>query len=176
VYRFLRSVEGYDGIHDEDSHEDLYGLFRYVLSHTGYPAGSSKQVTTWYGDLANSVFVEDASEDWQHAKPSEGVRSALKREIEAVADAPSETEDDGDGELVDDDSCGECDRDECAGRLIDVFDVTAYLRQNEPPPGVRDAMEIARDWRLGRIEPPPGLKLPQTREDAVDAFGAMLSE
>ena len=174
VYRFLRSVEHYEGIHDEDSHEDLYGLFRYLLSHTGYPVGSSKQVTTWYGELANSVFVEEATEDWQHAKPSEGVRSALKREIEAVADAPAEVEEeDGAADPTEDDSCGECERDDCDGILIDVFDVTAYLRQNDPPDEVRDSMELARDWRLGRIEPPPGLKLPQTREDAVLAFDEM---
>jgi hypothetical protein len=174
VYRFLRSVEAYTGIHDSDSHEDLYGLFRYVLSHTGYPSGSTKQVTTWYGDLANSVFVEEATEDWQNQKPSEGVRSALEREIEAVAEDGGITDDgDDDGQLVDDDSCGDCPDDECDGLLIDVFDVSRYLRQNDPPPDVIDAMELCRDWRLGRTEPPPGLKRPQSKADARDAFDAM---
>ena len=176
VYHFMRSVESYDGIRDRDSHEDLYGLFRYVLSHTGYPAGSSKQVTTWYGDLANSVFVEEAIEDWQLPKPSEGIRSALQREIEAVAGPGGDDDDGGDGQLVDDDSCGECPVDGCGGVLIDAFDVTSFLVQNEPPPDVRDKMEVVRDWRLGRVEPPPGLKLPQSEQDAMDAFDAICGE
>ena len=176
VYHWMRSTEPYSGIHDSDSHEDLYGLFRYLLSHTGYPAESSKQVTTWYGDLANSVFVEEATEDWQHPKPSEGVRSALQREIEEVAGAGrvEDNDDRADAQLVDDDSCGDCPVDECSGVLIDAFDVSSYLIQNDPPPDERDKMEVVRDWRLGRVEPPPGLKLPQSEQDAVDAFDAIV--
>ncbi|MCD2205308.1 hypothetical protein, partial [Halobacterium sp. KA-6] len=87
LYQFKRSLSAFGGIHDKDSHEDVYGLFRYLLSHTGFPAESTKQTTTWYGDLANSVFVEDATEEWQNQKPSEGVRRPLRREIEEVAGA-----------------------------------------------------------------------------------------
>jgi hypothetical protein len=173
VYNFIRAVQPYTGTRDSESHEDVYGLFRYLLSHTGFPAGSSKQVTTWYGDLANSVFVEDATEDWQHQKPSEGVRSVLKREIEKVAGDEDEDDDDGDG--VGDEE-GECPEDDCDGVMIDVFDVTAYLRQCDPPPEVRTKMKLARDWRLGEIEPPPGLKRPSTEAELRETWDVMLGD
>jgi len=174
VYHFRRSVESFDGVRDADSHEDLYGLCRYLLSHAGYPDGSTKQVVTWYGDLANSVFVEDATEEWQNEKPSGGVLSALEREVKAVA-GPSTEDDESDGEAVSEgDEVGECPCDDCDGLLIDVFDVGVYLRNNDPPPEVREMMVTARDWRLGRIEPPPGLKRPRSREEAEEALEAIV--
>lgn len=172
VYSFIRSLESFEGMRDEESHEDMYGVFRYILSHAGFPAGSTKQIVTWYGSLANSVFVEEATESWQHEKPSEGVMSVLKREIEEVADVEIE-EEEGDGPEVPTDDNGECPVEECDGVLIDVFDVTAYLRQVDPPPDVRETMIAARDWRLGRVLPPPGLKRPQTEEAAREAFEAL---
>lgn len=173
TYRFFRSLERFEGVHDRDSHEDVYGLFRYLLSHTGYPEESTKQVVTWYGDMANSVFVEDATEEWQTQKPSEGVRSALRREIEAAVGVGDE-DDDGDGRGVEEDEPEWCEVEGCEGEMIDVFDVFDYLIQNDPPPEVRHAMETARDWRLGRCEPPAGMKRPQTEEQAREAFEAML--
>lgn len=173
TYSFIRSFGRFDGIHDSESHEEVYGAFRYLLSHTGYPEGSTDQVVTWYGDLANSVFVEDATEGWQHEKPSEGVRSALEREIEeAVGPKAEGDESDESGGTTDD--VGECPVDGCDGVLIDVFDVSAYLRQTDPPPGVRERMVTARDWRLGRIEPPSGMKRPQTEEHAEEALQELL--
>lgn len=175
VYHFRRSAESFDGVRDAESHEDLYGLFRYLLSHTGYPEGSTKQTVTWYGDLANSVFVEDATEAWQNEKPSEGVLSALEREVEAVAGRPAE-EEEGDGEAVPEegDEVGECPVEDCDGLLIDVFDVGMYLRHNDPPREVAERMRLARDWRLGEVQPPPGLKNPRTREEAEEAYQALL--
>ena len=175
VYHFRRSAESFEGVRDAESHEDLYGLFRYLLSHTGYPEGSTKQTVTWYGDLANSVFVEDATEEWQNEKPSEGVLSALEREVEAVAGRPAE-EEEGDGEAVPEegDEVGECPVEDCDGLLIDVFDVGMYLRHNDPPREVAERMRLARDWRLGEVQPPPGLKNPRTREEAEEAYQALL--
>jgi hypothetical protein len=174
VYHFRRSVESFDDVRDAESHEDLYGLFRYLLSHTGYPEDSTKQVVTWYGDLANSVFVEDATEEWQHQKPSEGVLSALEREVEAVA-GPSAEDDESDDEAVSEgDEVGECPCDGCDGLLIDVFDVGLFLEHNDPPPEVQKAMVTARDWRLGRVQPPPGLKNPRTEGEAQEAFEALM--
>jgi hypothetical protein len=174
VYEFHRSLESYHGTRDRDSHEDLYGVFRYLLSHTGYPAESSKQVVTWYGDLANSVFVEDATEDWQHEKPSEGVRSDIEEEIEAVAGPVDDDDSDGDREHEDDDG-DPCPRDGCDGELISVFDIDAYLRQANPPPEITDKMRTARDWRLGRVEPPAGLKRPRTEADAREAWDELVA-
>jgi hypothetical protein len=35
-------------------------------------------------------------------------------------------------------------------------------------------MVTARDWRLGRIQPPPGMKKPRSKEEAEEALEAML--
>jgi hypothetical protein len=170
VYYFRRSVESFEGTRDRESHEDVYGLYRYLLSHTGYPAESTKQVVTWYGSLANSVFVENATEEWQREKPSEGVRKVIEREIEAVA-GPGEIETGEEGGVIEEEDVQEeCPREECDGELIDVFDVSAFLRQRDPGRDVAERMEAARDWRLGRVEPPPGLKRPRSEDGAKEAF------
>jgi len=173
VYTFIRSLESFEGVRDRESHNDLYGAFRYLYSHAGYPAGSRRDTTTWHGALANNKFVEVATESWQHEKPSEGILSVLEREIEAVA-GPTDDDESGGSEAVGVDDMGECPVEDCDGYLIDVFDVGAYLRQADPPPDVRARMETARDWRLGRSLPPPGLKKPQTEEQAQEAFEAVL--
>lgn len=173
LYEFIRSFDRYGGSMDKASHSDVYGAFRYLYSHTGFRPGSSKQATTWYGDLANNVFVEAASEEWQIQKPSEGTRSVIRRNVEEVAEADVGNDADGSGEEGEEREG--CPRDGCGGVLIDVFDVSAYLRQANPPPGVADRMKVARDWRLGRIEPPPGLKRPQTKEEAEEAFEKMVA-
>jgi hypothetical protein len=174
LYEFIRSFGAYENKHDTESHEEVYGAFRYLLSHTGFPEESTKQAITWYGDLANAVFVEDASEDYQIQKPSEGVRNVIRREIEAIAGPTDGAEsDDEAGDRQDGDEVGDCPCGDCDGVLIDVFDVEAYLRHNEPPPDVAERMKIAREWRLGRRAPPPGLKHPQTEEQAREAFEAM---
>lgn len=172
-YVFFRSLTSFEGIRDTESHADLYGAFRYLLSHTGFPAESTRQVVTWYGCLSNSVFVEEATEEWQYQKPSEGVLSALKREVEEVA-GPTEDDERGDVAPERPDDVGACPLEDCDGRLIHVFDVDVYLRQVNPPPDVADRMTTARDWRLGRIEPPPGLKRPTTEEAAREAWDALL--
>lgn len=174
VYSFVRSVESFEGIRDMGSHGDVYGAFRYLLSHAGWPAGSTKQIVTWYGCLSNSVFVENAREEWQYPKPSEGVLSALERAVEEVA-GPMSDEGEGEGDALEEGDEGACPVEGCEGRLIHVFDVDAYLRQTNPPPEVVKRMRTARDWRLGRVEPPPGLKHPRSERAAREAFEALVS-
>lgn len=170
LYTFFRSVKPMGGASDKEAHEDVYGLFRYLLSHTGWPEDETKQVITWYGDLANAVFVEDATEDWQIQKPSEGVRNSIRRHTEEVAGVTVD-EDGGDGvDLEDTDDKGSCPCDDCDGVLIDVLDVADYLRHNQPPPDVCEIMETCYDWRLGRISPPAGMKLPRSEEEAVEVL------
>lgn len=174
TYSFIRSVESFEGVRDRESHGDLYGLLRYLLSHTGYPAGSTKQVVTWYGDLANSVFVENATETWQNEKPSEGVLSVLEREVrEAVGVSGDDDESDGEA-APEGDEMGACPVEDCEGMLIDVFDVARFLEHNDPPPDVQERMRAARDWRLGRLEPPAGAKCPTTEQGARESFEALL--
>jgi hypothetical protein len=175
VYEFIRSLESYHGIRDRESHDDLYGSFRYLLSHTGFPEGSTKQAVTWYGDLANSVFVENAGQEWQTEKPSEGVRSALRREVESVAGVTEDAEDEDGGTAASESGdLKECPCGECGGVLVDVFDIRAYLDHNDPPPEVANRMIAAYEWRLGDRMPPPGLKHPRTEAQAREAFEAII--
>jgi hypothetical protein len=173
VYQFKDSLPRFDGIRDRDSHESVYRVFRYLLSHTGFPEGSTKQATVWYGDLGNNVFVEEATESWQAQKPPEHIRDSLRSEIEEAV-GPTAEDDERADSGVDVDDKGECPNEDCDGVLIDVFDVSAYLRQCQPPEGVREIMIAARDWRLGRVVPPPGLRFPQTEEQARESFEAVL--
>jgi len=173
-YVFHRSHKPMGGASDKEAHEDVYGNFRYLLSHTGWAEGETKQAITWYGDLANAVFVEDASEEWQIQKPSEGIQQAIQRHTEEVVGVSvEEDEGAGDGEDARDDE-GDCPCDDCGGVLIDVLDVDRYLRHNEPPPDVARRMELCYDWRLGRVQPAPGLKFPKSEEDAQEALESIL--
>jgi len=173
VYKFIRSVKPMGGASDREAHEDVYGAFRYLLSHTGWPEGETKQAITWYGDLANAVFVEDATEDWQIQKPSEGVRDSIQRHTEEVAGVS--VEEDGGDELGDGrDDEGDCPCGDCDGVLIDVLDVERYLRHNEPPPDVARVMTTCYEWRLGRLQPPPGMRRPSTEEEARGVLEKLL--
>ena len=170
AYHFIRSLDSYEDIGDTESHEEVYGLFRYLLSHTGYPEESTKQVVRWYGDLANSVFVEDATEDWQHEKPPESVRESIEQAIEQAVG--HSTEDDEEG--TEDDEEDVCEHEDCSEQVISVWDIDQYLRQVDPPREVADVMRVARDWRMGDLRPPPGLMHPKTEQDAQDALDALL--
>lgn len=172
MYHFIRSLDGFGGMRDSESHRDVYGLYRYLLSHTGYPEGSTKQVVRWYGDLANSVFVDDASEDWQHQKPSDGVMSALRREIEEIAGHTVDDEEGGGGENEEEE--GECGTEGCCEEIIPIWDIDFYLQQRDVPRAVADTMRVAMDWRLGRIKPPPGAQNPTTVEQAEEALELLL--
>lgn len=167
LWEFIRTVEPYTGPLDQESHNDLYGTFRYLLSHTGFPVDSQRQITTWIGDIANSVFVDNATESWQIDKPPESVQDLLERQIRVVAGDDPAVEDDAEGG----DDNAKCDA--CGGMVIPVLDVTQFLRRNDPPPDVTDRMTTARDWRLGRREPPAGLKRPSNQADATKAFRKM---
>lgn len=157
----------------DDSHEELYSTFRYLASHILQPEDCERQLITWHGDLANSVFVEDATEDWQHQKPSEGVRDSIKRHLKELAGPSIEkAENDADGD--DSDDLGECPERGCDGVLIGVWDINAYLDHNDPPPEVANKMRVARDWVGGEIEPPGGLRSPRCERDAELALEKML--
>jgi len=72
VYRFIRSVDRFDGTRDSESHRDVYGLFRYLLSHTGYPSGSNRQTVT----VRNSSWRPGTT--WSSSRRSGG-NSLLRR-------------------------------------------------------------------------------------------------
>jgi hypothetical protein len=168
AYTFIRSLTPYYNPHDRESHEDLYGLFRYLLSHTGYPEGSTKQVTRWYGDLANNVFVDDATEEWQIQKP---VRAAetIQREVEAIAGVEPEADGEGDSER------DTCEHEGCEAEVIEVEGLRQYLAENDPPDEVKHRMRAVREWRhSGLVGVQPGLKHPATVEEGEEVIEALV--
>jgi len=157
----------------DDSHEELFGTFRYIASHIAFPEDTDRQLITWHGELANSVFVEDAIEEWQVQKPSQGAREAIKRRMKGLA-GPMVDNDDSDGDDNESDDLGECPTDDCDGRLIAVWDINAYLDHADPPPDVVHRMRVARDWVAGDLEPPGGLKHPTCEQDARQVLNHLL--
>lgn len=159
----------------DNSHREVFGTFRYLASHILQPENCDRQMITWHGALANSVFVEDATRDFQHEKPSEGVRQAIKRRLKEIA---GPTVDDEEGGESDDgaDDLGNCPCDGCDGLLISVWDITEYLNhvETDPPPDVLRTMRVCRDWVKGEIELPPGLKNPSCERDARKALDTMV--
>lgn len=165
VWKVIRSLDRF-GLRDEDGYEDVYGTVRYLLSHSTFHRDESMQVVRWFGCVANNSFT-DAE------KPSEGVMSVIERLTEQVADAPLEDEE-SDAAAPEDDDTETPDCPVCEVSMIDVFDVREYIRYSEPPPEIRRAMRTAYRWRMGEIQPPPGLKSPRTEEDAREAFDHLL--
>lgn len=162
VYHFIDSFGSLSGKCDRDSHEEVYGTYRYLLSHAGVHDGEEINATVGYGDLSNARFGEfrlDGSE-----------MDTLEKEVEeAVSRDDAET-----GEPSDDNR--DCPQDGCDGYLIDVFDVHQYLRTADPPPGVQAKMELALDWRLGNVTPKGGARRPQTLEEARESWKLITGE
>lgn len=169
VYEFHGSLERYGGVEDRDSHEDVFGKFRYLLSHTGYPSGSTKQVIRWYGCLSNSTFVDDATEDWQIQKPLD----AEERIREILEELSTSEIEEGDGDTEDEELC---DCEGCDAPVVPLEDLSLYLREYDPPDDVRDVMEAVIAWRFyGGIEMlPPGAKNPQNQEEAEEALQLLI--
>jgi hypothetical protein len=184
VYHFVRSVKRYGGVSGLDSHEDLYGLFRYLLSHTGYPEESSKQLVSWYGCLANSVFVErpihPEKEHWQYAKPRERIQGMILDKIEKVVGAGVvlDEEEDGSGGGDEDEglACRNADCEHCgeSDYVVEVGEIDDYLQQKDPPRELALIMRDVKRWRIGtEWEPPPGLKHPKSHEEMMEVFDYM---
>jgi hypothetical protein len=148
-----------------NSHRELYTTGRYLASHIMQPSDCDRQRVTWHGDLANSVFVQEATEEWQREKPSQGAIDAIKRRMDEIAEEAIDR-DDSDESGSDDDSVGDCPRSRCEGDLIAAWDINAYLDQSDPPPDVVETMRVVRDWVGGDLQLPAGLRDPRREADA----------
>jgi hypothetical protein len=161
VYQFFDSLDALSGKYDRDAHGNVYGVYRYLLSHAGFHREEGHNTVVGYGDLSNARFHE--------FQPSDREMEVLEREVREAVGAPDE-----EGEEAADDEVEECPQEACEGQLIDVWDIRSYLEQMEPPPEIEAAMMAAYEWRMGDVEPPPGLKRPGSREEAREAFEALL--
>ena len=165
VYTFIDSLPAF-GMNDKQSYEAVYRVYRYLLSHAGIHEERQFQAVVGYGGLSNTAYKDH--------KPSDGAISRMERIVEEVAE---EMLDDDGGSIErassEDDELGDCSK--CDdGRVINVFRAPDYIEQAQPPPDIRDRLITAYEWRKGDIQPPPGLKRPQSEEQAREAFESLV--
>jgi hypothetical protein len=165
VWHLIRTLDRYEGCNDRNSHDDVYGAFRYLLSHAIVPdeeTDDGLRSRSWFGELHGSKFSpEDSVEPWKLKR----LRRVLEEVAEGVMTEESAQEYREEEESIE---AGECPCDDCEGTLIDVMQADQYLRQAEPPPDVSRMMEVCHDYRMGRLQAPPGLRNPTCEEDAQE--------
>jgi hypothetical protein len=163
VWHLIRTFDRYGGANDRNSHNDVYGAFRYLLSHAIVPGEETDdniRSRSWFGELHGSKFSpEEEVEPWKLKR--------LRRVLEEVADGVM-TDESAKEYREEEDSieAGECPCDDCEGVVIEVMRLDEYLRQAEPPPEVAETMEVCHDYRMGRLQAPPGLRSPSCEDDA----------
>lgn len=163
VWHLIRTFDRYDGANDRNSHDDVFGAFRYLLSHAIVPGEETDdglRSRSWFGELHGSKFSPEGEvEPWRLKR--------LRRVLEEVGEGVM-TEESAEEYWEEQESAevGECPCEGCEGVLIDVMQAGEYLRQAEPPPGVAKTMEVCYEYRMGRLQAPPGLRKPMCEEDA----------
>lgn len=171
VWALIDTFGRLDGAGDRDSHNEVYGAFRYLLSHAAVPAPSTEESLmsrTWFGELHGSKFTpEEVVAEWKLRR--------LERTLEEVTNRIL-TDEEAEAYWEEKESLdvGECPSEECGGVLIDVMRVPEYFERAEPPPEVSERMQTCHDWRMGRIRPPPGLQNPTCEEDARKVIKELL--
>lgn len=163
----IRSLESFK-ISEMDGFEDMVGVTRYLLSHATFETGSSRDCVRWFGDLATTKFRPEE-------ELSEGALSTIERKAAEAADTvPDDGE--GAGEGDDGDECENCGSTsfssiwEAGSMLMDKGWCERIGAEQEK------RLRTAWEWRVGDICPPAGMKNPQTKEQAREAFKAMLEE
>lgn len=155
-------------LHQKDGYRDMVGAVRYLLSHATFPANESRQAVTWFGSLHGTNFDPEA-------ELSAGSWSTIQRITEEVVGAGLE-DDDGDGGGEEDDD-RECPVEGCDGRVHDIWGARMFLESAAGEALERDQrerVEAAYEWVAGLKQPPPGMKNPQSEEQAREALSVIL--
>lgn len=162
VARRIRSLESFT-LHGDDGYEDMVRTAMYLLSHATFEADSSQKAIRWFGDLHPSSFSpeEDLSND---------ALEVIERKAREVAKTGPGR---GDG-TPENDECEECG----STSRSPIWDAGKALMD----PGWCDRigrekerrLRIAWEWRIGDVDPPPGLRNPRTEEEAREAFEALV--
>lgn len=153
-------------LRDREGYDDMAGAVRYLLSHATFPESESRQVVTWFGAVHATNF--DPEEEL-----SDGAYSVIQRRAEEVVggEADDSGEDGGGaGERED------CPVEGCEGDLVPIWEVGAFLdrHREDLSPSAASEVEMAYWWYIGDVEPPPGLKRPQSRAEARETLDEML--
>ncbi|MFB6176064.1 MAG: hypothetical protein ABEI99_02770, partial [Halobaculum sp.] len=126
VWHLIDTMGAYHGPNDKKSHDELYGTFRYLLSHALVPTEETDdniRTRTWFGELHGSVF-----------DPEEEIGTATYRRLKRVVNEVAERSPDEDrGESENDEEETECPVEDCEGEVIDVLETPRYLDSVDPP-------------------------------------------
>jgi len=149
---------------DEETYRPMFKAASYLLSHGAFEAEEGKQMIRWFGSLANNQFSVDGDlADWE--------ASVIRRNVEAVTGILVE---DGDGPAAE----RECEEDGCSGALVAIFDAGEYLLDprwcDEIGREQERKLSAAFEWAIGDLDPPPGMKGPRSREQALEVLETLL--
>jgi len=159
VVKRIRSLERYERT-SRESFEDVYGLLYYLLTHTSFDPASSSHVLRWFGELSYRSF-----------SPESAVSDRILERIERLTREVREDKGFTPEEHV-------CHEDGCEG-LLRPTARNAWDELDDPEwcdrVGRRQTRRLraAAEWLSGEIHPPPGLRHPATREDALEALSVM---
>lgn len=169
VFKNIRSLKPYEGMRDREGTEDMVKVVRYLLSHATYPAEENRQSVTWYGDLHGTNFDPEAA-------LSDGAWSVIERVTEEIVGSRGEVDQEDEGGHADEDD-ETCPVDGCEGRTHDIWSARMFLDSAAAQRLEREERErvrVAYEWTAGKRVPPPGLKRPQTTEQAREVVDVLM--
>jgi hypothetical protein len=166
----IRSLKPFARTTDKEGMDSMISAFRYLLDHGTFETDSTRDCVRWFGSLSTRNF--QPSEEL-----SEGAESAIERLVDETL---GQHQKDGDGDsqeipwVPEPEQCDNCGSTsfssifEAGGALLDQGWCERIGREQER------RLRTAFEWAIGDNIPPPGLKDPQTEEEADEAFEELL--
>jgi hypothetical protein len=170
VVQRLSTVDHYR-LTDPNGYESMVRCTWYQLSHATFNKQTNSHAITWFGELAYNKFSPEQA-------VSAGVYDTIERFTEEALDWAEEEEEDGEG--LQPDGGETCERDGCQGQLKPIWEAGLALQD----PGwcenigrqQQRKLTIAWEWAIGDVQPPPGMKQPQTRQDCEAVFTHLFND
>lgn len=165
VFMRIRSFDRLQ-LHQSAGYEDMAGGALYLLSHASFQRDERKQVVRWFGDLAPAAFSPEE-------ELSEGSLATIERYAAEAAGNLEPTEEATEGNEED-----RCPHDGCDCQTHPIWQAGEALQNKSwcEQIGEERQREVltAFQWFIGEVVPPPGLRNPRNREQAEEAFQALL--
>jgi hypothetical protein len=177
VVERLSSADPMESAHDESAYESMVSMMMYVLSHVAIELDSGQQSVRWFGSLANNKF-----------SPSEALSDGMWDVVQRYASEAASPGGFGDGDGEDDEEEvfspeGEClsGTEGCSGTLDDlepIWNAGQWMMDQEWCERIsREALtelDVAFSWMIGELDPPPGLRYPDSEEESREVLQAMV--
>lgn len=168
VARRIRSLNEHR-LTDPDGYEDITGTAFYLLSHASYESGTSKDCVRWFGEASTATFQPESA-------LSPGTLATVERYAEEACEAPVTDGEDGEGDGPDDQKelCERCG----ANALQPIWDAGMRLQDRawceQIGPEAQQRLQAAFEWAIGEALPPPGLRRPDSEEEAKEALAELV--